>query len=182
MIHIMSDFTNRTTPTTGDQPSKKRRRALWGGVAVVGVAGIAAGLFVWKPWVDHAPFTAVIGSASKGASTDGLDAGSGDTKCTPNMAGETIVIYDKSGKRKLAEGVTSQVGERLPGSYGDFAGYCFHVTRVEGVPAGEDGYKIQVGGGNLAPVTEEDLRLRADAQREKLKTTKMPDDSESATE
>ncbi|MGX8904242.1 hypothetical protein ACR820_03015 [Streptomyces netropsis] len=171
----MSDLTNRTAAPTGDQPSKNRSRITWGAAAALGAAGIAAGLFLWKPWADEAPFTATISSASTGSTTDG-------ERCTPNLAGKPIVIYDKAGKHKLAEGVTSKDGERLPDSFGDFAGYCFDVTRVEGVPGGRGSYQVQVGGGNMTKVTEEDLRRPADAQREQLKTTKMPDDDESATQ
>ncbi|MHA7956297.1 hypothetical protein ACX9I7_00875 [Streptomyces sp. L500] len=167
----MSDDTNRTAPLAGNLRARNRRRVAWGTAAALGAAGIAAGLFLWKPWADDATFTATISSASTGSATSG-------EKCTPNLAGETIVIYDKTGKRKLAEGVTSRDGERLPASFGNFGGYCFDVTRVEGVPGGQGSYQVQVGGGNTTKVTEEDLRRPADAQREKLKTAKILDDNE----
>ncbi|WP_179084099.1 hypothetical protein [Streptomyces rectiverticillatus] len=45
-----------------------------------------------------------------------------------------MIVFDKSGKHKLAEGVTERTGERLPESCGEVAGFCFSVTRIEDVP------------------------------------------------
>ncbi len=153
------------------QPRRSRRPILWGAAGAALAAAIAAGLLIWKPWADEASFTAALGSASR-SPANGAEAGGA---CTPNAAGKPVVVFDKTGKRKLAEGVASREGERLPASFGDMAGYCFWVDRVEGVPGGQGEYTVQVGEGPLSPMTEKDMRRTAEEQREKLKTFKWSD-------
>ncbi|MFC4518052.1 MULTISPECIES: hypothetical protein [Streptomyces] len=164
----MSDFTNENS----ERSRRRKRPALWGVAGVAAIAAVATGLLMWKPWVDKAPFTASVSFATR-TSTDstGEDAGT----CVPNSSGEPIVIYDQTGKRKLAEGVTSSKGQRLSSEFGDFAGYCFTSDRVEGIPSGQDGYMVQIGGGTMSPMSERDLRASVDQQLAKLKTVKLPD-------
>lgn len=180
----MSDLSPTSRISAAEPPAKaaggaKRRRvALWSAAgALVVVAGVS--LWVWQPWVDRSPFTALVSSASPVKDAGAKRAGA---VCTPNLAGESVDIYDASGKRKLASGTEPAVGEVLPDSYGDFAGMCFVVTRVEGLPGGEGAYKVQVGGGNLVTAEEEYLRLSEDQQREKLRTMKLPQDGDHAPE
>ncbi|MEV4741595.1 hypothetical protein [Streptomyces sp. NPDC049555] len=164
----MSDFTNENA----ERSRRRKRPILWAAAGAASAAAIAAGLLIWKPWVDETPFTAVIGSASRSPADDGAEGGG---ECTPNTAGKPVAVYDKTGKHKLAEGVVRREGERLPASFGEMAGYCFWADRVEGVPSGRDEYMVQVGGGTMSPMTEKDLRRTADQQREKLKTFKWSD-------
>lgn len=156
-----------------ERSRRRKRPALWGVAGVAAIAAVATGLLVWKPWVDEAPFTASVSFATRPSSAG--SAGEGTSTCVPNSSGEPIVIYDKTGKRKLAEGVTSSKGQRLSSEFGDFAGYCFTSDRVEGIPSGQDGYMVQVGGGTMSPMSERDLRASVDQQLAKLKTLKLPD-------
>ncbi|GAA3838676.1 hypothetical protein GCM10022403_083900 [Streptomyces coacervatus] len=156
----------------GSEQLKKRRAAI-GGVTAAVVVAAGVSLWAWEPWVDRSPFTALVAGASP--VTDlGSKGESGE--CTPNLAGGAVVVYDASGKSKLASGVESSTGEVLPSSYGDFAGWCFYVTRIEGLPGGEGTYKVQVGGGNLVTVEEEHLRQPVDQQREGMRKMKLPPD------
>ncbi|WP_162890196.1 hypothetical protein [Streptomyces olivoreticuli] len=154
---------------------KRRPVVLWGAAAAACAAG-ATSVLLWKSWVDRTPFTATIVSASADAYIRDGGHGRAGEECTPNAAGETVVIFDKSGKHKLAEAITSRTGQRLPDSYGDFAGYCYEVTRVENVPGGEGTYKIQTGGGTISSMSEDDLRLSANEQRQGFKKTRIPAD------
>ncbi|MGF0177281.1 hypothetical protein ACQF36_44590 [Streptomyces sp. Marseille-Q5077] len=114
--------------------------------------------------MDRSPFTATVTGAAP-VTGQAVEGGA----CTPNLAGETVVIYDASGKRKLGSAVQPSRGEVLPSDFGDMAGWCFHATRVAQVPGGEGMYKVQVGGGNLVTVEEEQLRASADEQRQVMK-------------
>ncbi|WP_406335717.1 hypothetical protein [Streptomyces sp. NBC_00203] len=129
--------------------------------------------------MDRGPFTALVTGASPVTDSE-TNAESGE--CTPNLAGEAVVIYDAEGKRKLASGVESSIGEVLPSSYGDFEGWCFSATRIEGLPGGEGTYKVQVGGGNLVTVEEDHLRQSVDQQRKAMRKTKLPPDDAPALE
>lgn len=140
----------------------------WAAVAGL-LAAAGAGLWAWEPWADRSAFTATV----TGASPLEEPAAVGET-CTPRLAGETVVIYDASGKRMLASGIESGDGEVLPSSYGEVAGWCFHATLIEGLPGGEGTYQVQVGGGNLVTVEEDHLRISANQQREALKDTQQP--------
>ncbi|UQA93762.1 hypothetical protein [Streptomyces halobius] len=162
----------------GSEPLKKRRAAKWGATAAVVVAA-GVSLWAWEPWVDRSPFTALVAGASP-VTDPGSKTESGE--CTPNLAGEAVVIYDASGKSKLASGIEPSTGEVLPSSYGDVAGWCFYVTRIDGLPGGEGTYKVQVGRGNLVTVEEEHLRQPVDQQREGMRKTKLPPDDAPAPE
>ncbi len=182
MIHIMSDLTKPAAPPAapqrpeGAKTPKRRKLILWGAVGAVCAAAATTGLLLWKPWVDRSPFTALIGNLSEDEYLRNGGKGHGGDRCTPNLAGERVIVFDKSGKHKLAEGVAERTGERLPDSYGEVAGYCFSVTRIEGVPGGEGAYVTQVGGGNKTKSDEKDLRRTVQEHREAFKNMRLPDD------
>lgn len=140
--------------------------------AVAAVAVVAAGTSLWvgEPWADHGPFTALVAGVTPVKDAESAVDGS---ECTPNLAGETLIVYDASGERKLASGVEPSVGEVLPSSHSDTAKWCFSVIRFEGLPGGEGSYMVQIGGGNLVTVREEHLRQPVDQQREAMKETKL---------
>ncbi|MFF4408502.1 hypothetical protein ACFY1P_29660 [Streptomyces sp. NPDC001407] len=178
----MPDLAKHPVPSPGAQGVpirknwwKRRPVVLWGAAAAACAAGASA-VLLWEPWVDRTPFTATIVSASADAYIRNGGHGRAGEQCTPNAPGETVVIFDKSGKRKLAEATTSRTGQRLPDAYGDFAGYCYEVTLVKNVPGGEGTYKIQTGGGTISSMSEDDLRLSADEQRQGFKKTRIPAD------
>ncbi|MEU1307808.1 hypothetical protein ABZ419_02775 [Streptomyces cinnamoneus] len=177
----MPDLAKHPVPSLGAQGEPirknwwKRRPVLWGAAAAACVVGASA-VLLWEPWVDRTPFTATIVSASADTYVRNGGHGRAGEQCTPNAAGETVVVFDKSGKRKLAEATTSRTGQRLPDSYGDFGGYCYEVTRVEGVPGGEGIYKIQTGGGTISSISEDDLRRTADELGQGFKKTRVPVD------
>ncbi|MEU5428457.1 hypothetical protein ACH4UT_23485 [Streptomyces sp. NPDC020799] len=177
----MADLTKRAATTAAPQrpesakTPKKRKAILWGVIGAV-CAATTTGLLLWKPWVevDRSPFTALIGNISEDEYLRSGGKGHGGDQCTPNQVGERVIVFDKSGKRKLAEGVAERTGERLPDSYGEVAGYCFSVTRIEGVPGGEGTYVTQVGGGNKTKSDEKDLRRTVQEHREAFKNMRLP--------
>ncbi|MGI5526793.1 hypothetical protein ACQEVX_05000 [Streptomyces syringium] len=179
----MPDLTKPAAPHAAPQhpesakAPKRRKVILWGAVGTA-CAAATAGLMLWKPWadVDRSPFTALIGDVSEDAYLRNGGKGRGGEPCTPNLAGKPVIIFDKSGKHKLAEGVTERTGERLPDSYGEVAGFCFSVTRIEGVPGGKGTYVTQYGGGNKTKSTEKELRRTVQEHREALKGMRIPDE------
>lgn len=154
----------------GADRSKRRHAAIW---VVAAAALVTAGtsLWVWEPWVDRSPFTALVAGVTPMKDAESATDGS---ECTPNLAGETMVVYDASGKRKLASAVEPSVGQVLPSLHSVTAKWCFSATRIEGVPGGEGTYKVQTGGGNLVTMKEEHLREPVDQQREAMKETRLP--------
>ncbi|MGW1053456.1 hypothetical protein [Streptomyces sp. NPDC002521] len=136
---------------------------MWAVVGALLVAG-GLGLWTWEPKKDRSPFTATVGGVSPLA--ERADAGE---VCTPKLAGQAVVIYDASGKRELASGVEPSEGEVLPSSDGDTVGWYFHATQVQQLPGGEGTYKVQIGGGNIVTIDEDQLRTSIAQQREAMR-------------
>ncbi|MFF3337856.1 hypothetical protein [Streptomyces flavidovirens] len=154
-------------------PQKARRQmTVW---AVVGsIVAVTAGvtLWVWAPWVDRSPFTAYqIGMQDEEYTVPGSTPGS----CVRTAGSEEeSVIYDEDGNR-LAAGRDEREGERLGPEFGDWAGDCLFVARIDDVPGGLGTYLIDWGGGgDRHEIAEEDLRLSVEAKRENLTTAKKP--------
>ncbi|MEV8311743.1 hypothetical protein AB0P36_31545 [Streptomyces flavidovirens] len=109
-----------------------RRIPMW--AAVAGIVAVAAGvtLWVWAPWVDRSPFTAyTVGVQDEEHTVPG----STPNSCVRTAAsGEETVIYDEDGKR-LASGRAEREGERLGPEFGEWAGDCLIVTRIDDIPA-----------------------------------------------
>lgn len=112
----------------GLEPRSRRRIAVYSAAAVA-LATAAAGVGGWKHSVDRSPFTATVTGAAP-VTGQAVEGGA----CTPNLAGETVVVYDASGKRKLGSAVQPSRGEVLASDFGDVAGWCFHATRVMEAP------------------------------------------------
>ncbi|RNL73172.1 hypothetical protein [Streptomyces sp. I6] len=148
---------------------KGRRMLAVGAVGVIAVLG--AGLWMWEPWKDTTPFTAVRVSVAPGKYAE---PGSTADSCVPHAAGKEVVIYDEDGQHELASAREPREGVVLPAEYGDFAGDCAVATRIPDVPGGHDAYVVQWGGGSKLKVPAEDLRRSAAEQREQLKTTTKP--------
>ncbi|PCG85453.1 hypothetical protein CIB93_13945 [Streptomyces sp. WZ.A104] len=154
--------------------TKKRYRRLraWTAAGAVALAAVGAALWAWEPWKDRTPFTAYrVGVQVEEHTKPGSQPGT----CERTAAsGEETVIYSKDGTR-LAAGRAPVEGERLGPEFGDFAGACLFVTRIDGIPGGEGTYVTDWGGGSRSEIGEEDLRESAAAQRERFKAAKKSD-------
>ncbi|MFC9341495.1 hypothetical protein ACFT0G_35770 [Streptomyces sp. NPDC057020] len=149
-------------------PQKSKHRIpVWAVAGGAVLAAAAVSLWVWAPWVDRSPFTAYIAGVGPGESAvEGSTPGS----CVRTAASEEeTVIYDEDGKR-LASGRAEREGERLGPEFGDFAGDCLIMTRIDNVPGGLGTYWSEWGGGDRHEVEEEDLRLTFEEHREFFKT------------
>ncbi|SHN07354.1 hypothetical protein [Streptomyces yunnanensis] len=160
-----------STDSVGLPRSKKsrRRRALWwaaGSSVLAAAAGVT--VWVWQPWVDRSPFTAYEVSVAPG---EHASPGSKPGSCVPHASEEEIALFDGGGQ-KIAQARQSREGELLSSEFGEFAGECLVVTRIDNVPGGEDTYVYQWGGGTKRRMTEEELRRPVAEQRESFKTLK----------
>jgi hypothetical protein len=54
--------------------------------------------------------------------------------------------------------------------FGDFAGDCLIMTRIDNIPGGLGTYWSEWGGGDRNEVDEEDLRMTFEEHRERFKT------------
>ncbi|MEU7576776.1 hypothetical protein AB0B50_04135 [Streptomyces sp. NPDC041068] len=173
----MIDFMNTVgeparTAVDQDASLTKTRRTNRRVLALTGVlvaAALGAVVWWWAPWVDRDPFTAYDVSVALGKYTEsGSTAGS----CIRTASSEEeTVIYDEDG-HKLAVGRDPKEGQRLGPEFGDFAGDCMFITRVDGVPGGEGTYVRQWGGGTKTELGEDELRMSVEEQRERFKTMK----------
>ncbi|MER6349600.1 hypothetical protein ACWC10_17850 [Streptomyces sp. NPDC001595] len=177
MIHRMNEGGEAVTdqaPVSLTKTPKKgwRRIPVWAavGAAVTVAAGVT--LWVWAPWVDRSPFTAYTVGVQDEEHTG---PGSTPDSCIRTAASEEeTVIYDEDGKR-LASGRAEREGERLGPEFGEWAGDCLIVTRIDGVPGGFGTYLTEWGGGSRNEISEEELRLSSDQQRERFKTMDKPE-------
>ncbi|MFE3182809.1 hypothetical protein ACFXKR_18340 [Streptomyces violascens] len=153
------------------QPKTKKRVAV--GAAAAGAFMVVAGtgLWLWQPWVDRTPFTAYLASPAPG---EYAKPGSTPGSCVPHASDEEITVFDGDGK-KLARSRQPHEGTVLSSEFGDFAGDCLVVTRLDHVRGGEGTYFVQWGGGNKVKISEKDLRRPADEQANGFKTLKKND-------
>ncbi|MGY1582058.1 hypothetical protein [Streptomyces sp. MN13] len=101
--------------------------------------------------------------------------GSTPDSCIRTAASEEeTVIYDEDGK-KLASGRAEREGERLGPEFGEWAGDCLIVTRIDGIPGGLGTYLTEWGGGSRNEISEEELRLPLEQHRERFKTMDKPE-------
>ncbi|MGP3685734.1 hypothetical protein ACTVZO_13635 [Streptomyces sp. IBSNAI002] len=157
--HVSLDKTPQRRP-------KGRRNAIVAGAATVAV-GI--GIALWQPWLDRAPFTVYKVAVQDGEYTR---PGSSPGTCVRTSASEEErVILDEDGTR-LASARDPREGELLGAEFGEFAGACLFVARIDGVPGGRGTYLMQWGGGTKHEMSEEDLRESLESQREQVKTWK----------
>ncbi|MGW4596658.1 hypothetical protein ACWEOA_15335 [Streptomyces sp. NPDC004457] len=151
-------------------PQEGRRRipmrATIGGLIVITAA---VTLWLWAPWVDRSPFTAYLVGVQDEEYT--VPGSTPDTCVRTAASQEETVIYDEDGKR-LAAGREQREGERLGPEFGDWAGDCMFVTRIDGIPGGLGTYLTEWGGGDRNKVSEEELRLPLETHRERFKTLK----------
>lgn len=155
------------TPRTG-----RRSMPLW--AAVGGIVAVTAGvtLWVWAPWVDRGPFTAYMVGVQDEEHTV---PGSTPDSCVRTAASEEeTVIYDEDGKR-LASGRAEREGERLGPEFGEWAGDCLIVTRIDGIPGGMGTYLTEWAGGDRHEISEDELRLPLEQRRERFKTMEKPE-------
>ncbi|MGA5497684.1 hypothetical protein ACPCSP_25305 [Streptomyces cinereoruber] len=154
-------------------PDARNRKQIAIRLAVGGaIAGVASAvLLIWAPWVDRTPFTAYkIGLSAPENSTPGS---------TPNScvgtasSGSETVIYSEDGTR-LAAGHAEMEGEVLGPEFGDWAGHCMILTRIENVPGGHGTYFVEWDGGTRYEDTEDHLRRSLEESRESWKKEKMP--------
>ncbi|MFC7791441.1 hypothetical protein [Streptomyces cinereoruber] len=154
-------------------PDARNRKQIAIRLAVGGaIAGIAAAaLLIWAPWVDRTPFTAYkLGLSAPENSTPG----STPNSCVGNASsGSETVVYSEDGTW-LAAGHAEMEGEVLGPEFGDWAGYCMILTRIENVPGGHGTYVLQWAGGTRYEDTEEHLRLSLEEGKEQVKRDKMP--------
>lgn len=150
----------------GPQRSKWRI-PVWSMIGGATVAAAAVSLWVWAPWVDRSPFTAfVVGVGPGEFAVEGSTPGS----CLRTAASEEeTVIYDEDGKR-LASGRAEREGERLGPEFGEYAGDCMIMTRIDNIPGGHGTYWSEWGGGDRNEVGEKQLRMTYDEHREWFKT------------
>ncbi|WKV74168.1 hypothetical protein AW27_023280 [Streptomyces sp. PCS3-D2] len=148
------------------QPAPRGKIAIVAGAVTVAV-GI--GLALWQPWVDRTPFTAYEVAVQDAEYTT---PGSTPGTCVRTSASEEErVIFDEDGTR-LASARDPREGEVLGPEFGEFAGACLFVSRIDGVPGGRGTYVTQWAGGTKSTMSEEDLRESPEDQRERVKTWK----------
>ncbi|WP_143675230.1 hypothetical protein [Streptomyces sp. JV178] len=145
------------------------RLPVWAVAGAVLLAAAGVGLWSWAPWVDRTPFTAyTVGVQDAQYTVPGSNPGT----CVRTAASEEeTVVFDEDG-RKLAAGRAEEEGEVLGPEFGDFAGDCLIITRIDGVPGGLGTYLTSWGGGDRSEITEDELRLPATTQRDRFKTMK----------
>ncbi|MGD3109446.1 hypothetical protein [Streptomyces sp. YGL11-2] len=131
-------------------------------------AGFFATLWAWQPWVDRSPFTAYEVSVAPGKYAS---PGSKPGSCVPHASEEESALFDGGGK-KIAQTRQSREGELLSSEFGEFAGDCMVVMRIDNVPGGEGTYVYQWGGGTKRRMAEEELRRPVAEQREGVKKLK----------
>ncbi|MFF5287374.1 hypothetical protein [Streptomyces sp. NPDC013171] len=147
------------------------RLPVWVVVSSVVAVAVVATLWLWAPWVDRSPFTAFTTGVAPGEYTvEGSTPGS----CVRTAASEEeTVIYDEDGKR-LASGRAEREGERMGAEFGDWAGDCLIMTRIDNIPGGMGTYWSEWGGGDRTEVEEEQLRMTFEEHREWFKTAEKP--------
>ncbi|MEU5435427.1 hypothetical protein AB0G73_18895 [Streptomyces sp. NPDC020719] len=161
-----------SVPPVKERRRSKKRVAMGATAACALVAIGGTGLWQWQQ-VDRTPFTGILVGLQ-----DGKYAVPGSTpgSCVRTAASEEeTVVFDDEGK-KLAAGRAEREGALLGREFGDCAGHCLIVTRIDHVPGGHGTYVTRWGGGTQRTVEERDLRRSAEAQREDLKTAKNPTD------
>ncbi|WP_254387874.1 hypothetical protein [Streptomyces sp. TBY4] len=150
----------------------QRPRKAWLAAGAVVVLVVGGGLWLWQPWLDRTPFTAYTAALQE---ADYAVPGSAPGSCVRTAAAEEErVIFDENGKR-LAAGRDPREGRVLGPEFGEFAGDCLFVSRVDNVPGGKGTYVTQWGGGTKQKVSEEDMRESAEAQMERFKTKRKSD-------
>ncbi|MEU1015332.1 hypothetical protein [Streptomyces sp. NPDC005898] len=177
MIEIMNTGGENAGAEHDSSARVGRRRVLISG-GILAAAAIGAVVWVWAPWVDRSPFTGYSVGTADGENT--IPGSTADTCVRKSASEEETVIYDEDG-HKLAAGRAPREGERLGPEFGDFAGDCLFVTRIDNIPGGKGSYFSAWGGGSKSEVAEEWLRESPEDQREGLKTAKKLD-SEDAEE
>ncbi|MEV6678612.1 hypothetical protein AB0N09_17385 [Streptomyces erythrochromogenes] len=147
------------------RPRGVRNVIVAGGVTVA----VGIGVALWQPWLDRAPFTVYQVAVQDAEYTR---PGSSPGTCVRTSASEEErVILDEEGTR-LASARDPREGEVLGPEFGEFAGACLFVARIDGVTGGLGTYVMQWGGGTKHTMSEEDLREPLEAQRERVKTWK----------
>jgi hypothetical protein len=149
-----------------------RRIPMW--ATAIGIVAVTTGviLWVWAPWVDRTPFTAyTVGVQDEEHTVPG----STPDSCVRTAASEEeTVIYDEDGKR-LASGRAKREGERLGPEFGEWAGDCLIVTRIDDIPGGMGTYLTEWGRGDRNEISEKELRLPLEQHREQFKTMDKPE-------
>lgn len=160
------------TSLSKDQQPKTKKRVV-AGAAAAGAFMVVAGaaLWLWQPWVDRTPFTAYLAFPAPG---EYAKPGSTPRSCVPHAPDEETIVFDGDGE-KLAWSRQPHEKTVLSSEFGDFAGDCLVVTRLDHVRGGDRTYFVQWGGGSKVKISEEDLRRPADEQADGFKTLKKKD-------
>ncbi|MFZ3493039.1 hypothetical protein ACODT5_07375 [Streptomyces sp. 5.8] len=150
----------------------RRPKKAWLAAGAVVVLVVGGALWLWQPWVDRTPFTAYTAALQEAEYTV---PGSSPDSCVRTAASEEErVIFDEDGKQ-LAAGRDPREGQVLGPEFGEFAGDCLFISRIDNVPGGKGTYVTQWGGGTKQKVSEEDMRESAQAQTERFKTKQKSD-------